>query len=483
MQTMKGLDALDLAIRTAALAVLILWLGLTPQSRQLVSALRTSRVAEHRGYYQPATDLMESAAARHPWDASLWERAGRLALQAGDNQKSISLLKHGEDLKRLSILGQIDLATAYSQRGDVEEAIRRWEAALRDPLAPPRTYYQIYLARRSLGDYPGALQALLTLLQVQPEQAQWHYLAGVLLAAQDPPAALPYLEQAAALDETYLPPAREVSSAIRSAAGQEEPAYTLISAGRTLAALQEWDLAAEAFSQAGLTRPDYAEAWAFLGEARQHLPEGLSSGSASALQALQEAIRLDPNSLAANSLLGLYWQRQARYDLALTYLRKAANLDPNNPALRADLAAALALDGQLAPAMNMYSLALKLSANDPAYQKLVVEFCLAYQYALNEVALPMAGNLLTLFPKDPQTVDLFGQVLASQGDAFQAELFFRRALQLDDMYAPAHLHLGLIHLQQGRFAQARQAFTAARASAPGSPAATQAGRLLETYFP
>ena len=53
------------------------------------------------------------------------------------------------------------------------------------------------------------------------------------------------------------------------------------------------------------SRPDYGEAWAFLGEARQHLPS-TSEQQAQSLIELEKAYQLDPESIAANSFLGLY---------------------------------------------------------------------------------------------------------------------------------------------------------------------------------
>lgn len=489
MHLVKGMQSLDLAVRTLALATLILWMGVAPQSRQVANELEEAREAREAGDFLQASALLESAANRLPWNASLWEEAGRLALQGSDVQKAIPHLERAGALAGLSLQGQVDLAQAYRRAGDLPAAIRLWEAVRENPNAPHEITYQLYLARRSLGNFPAALEALIALLVAQPSEARLHYQAGLLLAAQDPESALPRLAQAAKLDAAYLPPARELSSAIRSAAPSGERAYTLVAAGRALASLQEWDLATEAFRQASLERPDYSEAWAFLGEARQHLQEDLaargvqSPAAAGELAALQKAIQLDPNSLAANTFLGLYWRRQARYELALNYLRKAVNLDPNNPALRAELANALALDGRLPAAMDMHRLALELSAGDPLYQKSLVNFCLTYQYALEEAALPLAGELLAVSPKDAEAVDLLGQVLASLGDIYQAELFFQRALQLDEAYSPARLHLGLIYLQQGKNSLAYESFSLASAQAPGTPTAEQAQRLLQAYFP
>jgi tetratricopeptide (TPR) repeat protein len=55
------------------------------------------------------------------------------------------------------------------------------------------------------------------------------------------------------------------------AALQTDPAYQQILIGQRLAELGEWDVAEAAFTAAVSLAPNYAEAWAFLGETRQHL--------------------------------------------------------------------------------------------------------------------------------------------------------------------------------------------------------------------
>jgi tetratricopeptide (TPR) repeat protein len=145
----------------------------------------------------------------------------------------------------------------------------------------------------------------------------------------------------------------------------EEPAYTALAVGRALAAIGEWELAAEAFRRATLARPDWAEAWAFLGEAQQRLDPGVHTDNL-ALQYLEKALSLQPASIAANVFMALYWQRHSHQDTALEYMHKAAAAEPDNPVLQAEIGHFLAELGDLPAALQFYERA-RACPNDPAF--------------------------------------------------------------------------------------------------------------------
>jgi tetratricopeptide (TPR) repeat protein len=88
-----------------------------------------------------------------------------------------------------------------------------------------------------------------------------------------------------------------------------------------------------------------------------------------------------------------------------------------------------------------------------------------------------------LAPDDPACLDALGQVFFLLGDVTSAGRFYERALQADPGFAPAHLHLGLVYLQQGDSQEAVNQFTLASRLAPGTPAAEQAQRLLANPVP
>jgi tetratricopeptide (TPR) repeat protein len=415
-----------------------------------------------------------------PWRVDLWEVAGRYAFQGGDPNLAITYLEKANSLEILSDEGRLILSDAYRQSGDLATAIVILEAMAQMDEPSVDIYHRLLDAHRAAGDSEAILFDLKALAQIQPANAGIHYQLGLLLASRQPEVALPHLVQAADLDPDLSESAEVLISRIRTALLQEEPAFALLEAGRGLALLGEWELAGEAFRRATLTRPDYAEAWAFLGESQQNLDDSTTD---EALDSLEKALDLDPNSLTANTFLGLYWQRQGRFDLALEYLERTTDLYPENPAVLAELANTLATLGELDAAYQAYQHAIDLAPRNPTYYRHMVAFSLEHDYQVRDVALPAARHAIVLFPDDPASLDTMGQVLIRLGDMTSAERFLNRAIQIEPSYAPAHLHLGLIYILQEDTTRAVQKWSLVQFLAPDTPTAEQARRLLKNYFP
>jgi tetratricopeptide (TPR) repeat protein len=475
---MRRLLETGILLRLALLLLLIVLLGAAPRPLEVSHALAEAQSLLAGQRFKSASAFLAQAAGRLPGRADLWELAGRTALRGGDPQAAQAYLVKAAALHPLASGDLIALGEACRQSGDLICAVRAWGQV--QP-AGDDTLRRLLEAHRLLRDYPAATTDLQALTRLYPADPALRYQLGLLLAAQQPEAALAHLSQAAELDPSLARAAQTVESAVSAARQAEDPSYTLLASGRALAELEQWELAAEAFRQAALVRPGYAEAWAFLGEARQHL------GDANALRLaqadLERAFSLDPNSVAASAMLALYWQRQERFDRALEYLLQAAHLDPRNPTLQVQIGSTQAILGDLPGALQAYQQAVSLAPNDPTYPRFLAGFSIKYEYHLREIGLPAARQAVLLAPDDPACLDALGQVFFLLGDVTSAGRFYERALQADPGFAPAHLHLGLVYLQQGDSQEAVNQFTLASRLAPGTPAAEQAQRLLANPVP
>ena len=125
----------------------------------------------------------------------------------------------------------------------------------------------------------------------------------------------------------------------------DHPAYTLLETGRALAKVDRWPLEAEAFHQATLARPDYAEAWAYWGEALQH-PDGAddaadtcSPAKSDGLGRAAESRVTRPKSLTAQTFLPSTGSARDVMTRPWNLSRPALQLAPDNPILVAELAA------------------------------------------------------------------------------------------------------------------------------------------------
>jgi Tfp pilus assembly protein PilF len=218
------------------------------------------------------------------------------------------------------------------------------------------------------------------------------------------------------------------------------------------------------------------DAWAFLGEALQHVEH---PSFPDAHKALKKAIEIDPGSLPANTFLALFWRRSGNPDLSLEYLSIAAEIEPNNPDILVDLGAVTAVIGDLDLANSYFLKAIELTSRNPTYLQKYVIFCMGYNYNLEETALPVAREAVLSAPEDPASLDVMGQLLFRLGDLLNAERFLIKAINNSPDYAPAHLHLGLVYNLQDKTNQANDSFARAISLAPGTQTAILAERFMD----
>lgn len=468
---------MSLLLKLALPLLFLLAVGLAPRPANLASRLQQARAALQRGDYAPAAQTLAGLAADQPWRSSLWEEAGRAALNAGDMPAAIEHLERARQAEALSADGKLLLGDAYQFQGQMDQANAVWQDLLAaGEGASPGLYLRLADNQRAVGDYEAVEATLRAMLAAHPGQPTATYQLGLLLAARDPAAALPYLQQAAELDPAITERIDELVGAIRAARFEEDAAYQLLVTGRALANLGEWRLADLAFGRAADARPDYAEAWAYLGHAQERLGED-------GQQALDQALELNPDSLAANLFAALHFAEADRPEMALVHLHSAAALDPERAEIQLELGNLLAGMGDLTSARRHYQRALDLAGSEASIFRDAAEFAIRYSLDVREMALPAARQAVLLEPQSPASLDTLGQVYFKLGDPVSARRHYLRALQQDPEYAPTHLHLGLVALLEGDAAAARQRFRRVLDLAPDSPAALQAQRLLEGGAP
>ena len=461
-------------------------LGLSPRPHVVDTAMKNAVRALAFDSPLGASKSIQAALAYQEWRSDLMELAGQYAMQGGDSQTGIKLLQRAAGYTQLSPAGYLALGDGALMQNDPELALQAWEIALRSGGDPGPIYTRMASAHRFQGDYRAAIADLGGAAALQPNNAQIQYQLGLLIATQEPDEALDHLLRAAELDPSLASTTNAFQRNLRTASLAENKAYSLLASGRTLASMEEWELASEAFYNATRLQPDYAEPWAYLGEARQHLGEPAAGAQfdQDIFQDLERALRLDPQSAAANTLMGLYWQRQDRYDMALVYLHGAAALEPKNPAFQIEIGDTLARLGQLSKAESYYRRAVDLAPRDPRYWRALARFSVNNQVEVRQTGLPAARQAVILSPEDASSLDVMGQVFTLLNDPLSAERFLHRALQHHPGYAPARLHLGFIYLIQGNSARAKEQLSLAHSLAqPSSAISIQASRLLQTYFP
>jgi tetratricopeptide (TPR) repeat protein len=480
---MKMVQSVSIYIRIIGVSLFIALLGLAPRPHAAARFLENAGQSITSGDLLTASKNLAGVAEYFPWRYELNLTAGRFAMQAGDPKQAIQYLERPGAISHLSSDDMILLGDAYDQSGDpyMAEAIWKRVIELDGSSQAYKRLAKLYLQRKN---YPLAITELQNLISQNPSDIPLYFQIGSLYAVTDPSKSMPLLTQAAEIDPDNGTHAQTLFEKIRTASLFDDPSYTLLIGGRQLADWGEWELAAEAFQNAIVLRPEYADAWAFLGEARQQLNLLDSSPvSGAGLHELEYALQIDPKSPLANIFMGLYWERQEDYSQAKYFIENAIVASPKDPFLYSELGNILAKMGDLPAAQSAYEAAIQLSPQDPLFYRLLAEFALQYQIQTRELALPAARQAVTLDPGDANSLDVMAQVMLMLEDYHSAERFAQRALQADPGFTAAYLHLGIAYVYLQEPDLARQWLNQAKAANPDSGIASQAKRMLEYYFP
>lgn len=456
----------------ALILIALLTLILAPRPIAGTLDLRSADRYDAAGNEAEAAQAYASAAARIPWMPSLWEKAGVKAIQDGDVENAITFFNKAVERHAISKCGWLYLGMTYQKRGELSLAVKAWEQAL--PLAQASS--NLASAERSMGNFAEASEYWRANIALEPENAVAHYTLGLLLTATNPEQALPELMQAVKLNPDLDIPVQSLRNALNTAFLSDDSAYQFLVSGRALGALGEWDLAVEAFRNAIAGRLNYAEAWAWLGEAEQQ------QGQDGYLE-IEQALTFGPESAMVQGLYGLYLQRQEQPDAALAAFQKAADLEPDNPGWQMALGSASEQTGDLVAAYVYYFQAVELAPADASTWRALAAFSVTNDVDVDVTGLPAARKLVGLAPNDWRSYDLAGQAELLLEDYTAAETYLKKAVQMSPTQAAPALHLGLVYMQTGDRLSAYSYLSLARTLDPNGPYGWQAGRLLEQYFP
>lgn len=456
----------------ALILFLLVILSLTPRVMDGFLNLKSGYGFAAEGNTTEAAQAYASAAKRIPWMPFLWEKAGIMALQGGDEANAIVFLNKAVELHAISKVGWLSLGIAHQEQEELAAAVKAWQEAL--PLA--QAYGELASAERSMGNFTKAIEYWREDVAKEPDNAPAHYALGLLLMAIAPEEALPELMLTAQLDSDLEPTVHGLRTTLNKGLLSDDRATHFLTAGQALSALGEWDLAAEAFRNAISKRTEDAEAWAWLGEAKQQL--GLDGSPE-----IEQALTLSPESAMVQGLYGLSLQRQGQAEAARQTFQKAAELEPDNPGWQMALGSASQQTGDLVAAYEYYFHAVELAPEDPSTWRALAAFSLSNAVDVGGTGLPAAQKLIELAPDDWQSYDLAGQAEFFLEDYPVAIYYLKKSIELDPTQPAPALHLGLASLQSGDRTAAFSYLNLARTFDPDGLYGWQAGRLLEQYFP
>ena len=451
--------------------------GFGPRPESLQKNLDAAR--QFQGDVNPAAEAaqIQGVLVWEPWRYSLWELTGMKAWEAGDGQAAITAFQTAAAFGVLSDTGRKTLGDAYLAAGDWQQAVSTWQklvgAEKMDSSSLDKQILEQQISHHAFNDALATAQAWVIRA---PQSGEAAFQAGLLESITNPPDARSYFSQALRLDSSLAAQIDILQKSIDNAYLETHAGYRRLVVGRALASLGYWNLAEQSFNLGTQEAPDYAEGWAWLGEARYQLGQDGTSE-------LKKAQVLDPNSITVRALVALWDRRNNQTAAAFAQLQEIARLQPEEVTWQIELGNTAAQLGDLYAAYAYYQHATELGQTDPQTWLALAEFSAVHQFQPREIGLPAARNALALTSNSAQALDLMGQVMVALEDMDSAERFLQQAIQKDAGYAAAHLHLGQLYLQQKQMDKAYAALhQAARLAEKTSDTGVMANRLLVRYF-
>lgn len=207
---------------------------------------------------------------------------------------------------------------------------------------------------------------------------------------------------------------RKANDFFRQAAGLAPGCFVCrYNLGKSLAALEKYDEAVEVLSKLVQEKPDFANAYAILGDAyfgKNRFEESVS--------AYQNALAIEPKDAITHCNLGIAQHRLNKYEAAIQSFDKAVKIDP-----------------QLAEAYGNRGVSL---------------------FALGRLkdALADFRRAETMNPSAPEVENNIGVTLSQMGKQKEAHKYFERALQLNPGYDAARYNLAMSFFERNDRKQA-----------------------------
>ena len=422
--------------------VLLLALDLSPSPEMLRTQLRNALAAVEGGRMDAASSSLETALVMEPGLASVREQAARAALMTEQPSRALEHLRILEEADQSPRDAKCLEVEAYLALGMLQRAMERLEEAgggCEVGVALSNAQAASSLAEN---DVQAAISAVQIWTSLRPGSSEARAALGMLIAVEEPEAALSHLRLAMELDPGGDPLVQRLIRAIEDSRAADSQAYTLAQLGFEFIGDRRWTLARLAFEHAVRRREDFAEAWAYLGLA-------VDRTGGDGLSALNRAVGLAPDLTAAHLFLGKHWLRKGFPDKALESLETAAALDPRDPAIAAELGATYAALGDIRSAEAAYRLATELAPDEPAFWRLLATFSLEYEFGLREIGLVAAREAMMLSADDAASFDLLGYSHFLLGNFPLADRYLWEAIQLDPSLPAPSYHRGLLLLAAG----------------------------------
>jgi protein O-GlcNAc transferase len=246
-------------------------------------------------------------------------------LAAGKREQAIRVLRDIVKTNARDADARLLLGSVLAEAGNRAESIPQLEEAVRLRPNSAEAHHALGETFQNFGEIRPARAEFEKAVKLDPGfgQAQAD-LGSVLFQAGEFEAAAEHLDRG-----------------IKILGRSPDSAYSRYLRAKVYTDRNEIEKAAAELNEAVSLRPDFAEAWSDLGQARKAL-----SDDAGAFSAFQRAVALSPDDAVAQTRLGSEYLQQGKAHEAVPHLRQAVNLNPENQTALYSLQTALREDGQ-----------------------------------------------------------------------------------------------------------------------------------------
>jgi tetratricopeptide (TPR) repeat protein len=376
-----------------------------------------------RGELATARKLLAEAVERAPASVNIWVGAVNAYLESKDPRDLDAALTHALKLSQLAPelgLAQRLLGRVYEKRGATHDAALAFRHSL--TLDADSTMARERLARLALDDddFKAAREQLQILLKLNPNQAEYHFLAGLVEARDSHP------EQAAAFYQQAI---------------DLEPHYpeAWFNLGKVRLQTGNVELSVAAYQRAIEEKPDYTSAWNNLG--RIYLD---TDRLVLAKECFDKALELSPAYAAAWHNLARLHYKEKRFGESAEAYEKAATLSPDDRTLTLMFAISLRKAGNEQRAIETYE---KLLQRSPRY--VTAWFNLGVAYGASERisdARRAYEKALEYEPGHAGSLKNLGYLEANEGHHDRAAVYLNEALDQDPTDEDARLKLAELRL-------------------------------------
>jgi protein O-GlcNAc transferase len=264
--------------------------------------------------------LASFAIAQKPAVETAWQ-----LIAQGKQAQAVALLRDLIRTEPRNADARLLLGSILMEDGQRAESIAQLTEAVRLLPKSADAHNALGEAYNAFGETAPARPEFERAVALDPRHAQAHVnLAAILLQQGDGAHAIPHLDQA-----------------IRLFGRKADAAYPHYLRAKLYSEDRDPAKAAAELQQAVELRPDYAEAWSDLGDARKNLAD-----SKGALTAFRRAVALSPEGAVAQARLGAQLLDAGAAHEAVEHLEAAVRLDPKNQSALNALQRALRQDGQ-----------------------------------------------------------------------------------------------------------------------------------------